>query len=252
MTTEAPTRRNETPLALELFNERGDPIPVEGELYAPAWQIAVGYALELDGVRRAILDVRQIDERRAQVTLGHVVENPGRAHLRFVVGPRPGVASNFSVFHGSRDVSELLDVKSVRMELDTTTRRTVVQVELLAAVETFAEAEFLREGASRGELESLVRTLADERTVLEIEPDNLEGLSRRHLVQLARQHRAAVMRARNLLASTAAELCATCGLPEEAHPIEGYAKSDHAFVLVARPKPELAEGGHVAAPDLEC
>jgi len=238
----------DTWLTIEVFDTKGEKLH---RMRTQAARVAVGLPLELpigpqsELVAHTILDVRQVDEQNAQVTVA-----PTRApalhgpQLRFVIGPRPSVGSNFTILHGERDLSPLLDVKSVAMRVDTNTRRTVVTVELLAGIDTFAEAEFLREGVASGELEDLVRTLAGEKTIMEVEPDNLEGLSRRHLVQLARAHRAAVLRARSLLKPMPAELCARCALPAEVHG-HGETGRDDSHPFEPRPAPEGVPAGAV-------
>lgn len=211
----------ETYLTLDVFNTAGEKLH---RMRTQAARAAVGLPLDLpvgpqsELVRHTILDVRQVDDANARVTVA-----PERApllrgpQLRVVIGPRPNVGSNLSILHGDRDLSPLLDVKSIALRVDANTRSTVVSVELLAGLDVFAECEFTREGVAAADLDALVHALADERTIMEVEPDNLEGLSRRHLVQLARSHRAFVQRARELLRPKPAVLCTRCQLPEEVH-----------------------------------
>lgn len=224
---------NTDSLTIEIFDTKDKRLH---RMHAAAARVAVGLSLDLplgpqgELQPHTIIDVRQIDEKSAQV-----VVSPQRAatlhgpQLRFVIGARPSVGSNFSILHGERDLSPLLDVKSVAMRVDTNTRRTVVTVELLAGLDVFAQSEFLREGVTVGDLDGLVRVLAAERTIMEVEPDNMEGLSRRHLVQLARSYRAFVERARAMLKPVPAELCATCNLPAEVHGHGEGGPESHAF-----------------------
>ncbi len=220
-------------ITAEFFDTWGKPLH---KMHIAAARVAVGLVLDLplgpqgELVAYSIVNVRQVDEKNAQVVVSpQLAERLRGPELRFVIGPRPNVGSNFSILHGERDLSALLDVKSVAMRIDTNTRRTVVTVELLAGLDVFAESEFLREGVTSAALDDLVHALAVERTILEVEPDNLEGLSRRHLVQLARSYRAYVERARAMLRSVPAELCAKCQLPEEVHDNAKGGPESHEF-----------------------
>lgn len=236
---------NADTLTIEIFDTNDKRLH---RMHAAAARVAVGLSLDLplgpqgELLPHTILDVRQIDEKSATV-----VVSPQRAatlhgpQLRFVIGARPNVGSNFSILHGERDLSPLLDVKSVAMRVDTNTRRTVMTVELLAGLDVFAESEFLREGVTVGDLDGLVRTLAAERTIMEVEPDNMEGLSRRHLVQLARSYRAFVERARAMLRPKPAELCTVCNLPAEVHGHGETGREDsHPFARPAPVAPAIA------------